>query len=143
MHQVAKTIQLNRAVRWLIPIAIIVLLVLNMPTRNSPTVNEISASDAKDLIDAGAVVVDVRGREAYGRHHLPGALAIPLAELRTAIPASLAFAKGKSIVVYCNDGVRTGPEGTQLLNQAGYGGAVNLKSGIEGWERAGYPVAKQ
>lgn len=41
-----------------------------------------------------------------------------------------------------HDGTTTGPEATQVLNKAGYSKAVNLKSGIEGWERAGLAVAK-
>ena len=142
MHQPAQIVQLNRAMLWFVPIAILMLVALNVPTGKPLHVKDVSASEAKALIDAGAVIVDVRGQGAYETRHLPGALAIPLAELKAAIPALLVSAKEKPIVVYCNDGVSTGPEGTQLLNQAGYGGAVNLKSGIEGWERAGYPVAK-
>ena len=32
------------------------------------------------------------------------------------------------------------PEGTQVLNDAGYKNAVNIRSGIEGWQNAGHPV---
>jgi rhodanese-related sulfurtransferase len=47
-----------------------------------------------------------------------------------------------AILIYCGDGVTHGPEGTEILNEAGYPNAVNLKPGIEGWARAGYAVAK-
>src|SRR5262245_49456591 len=112
MQQTAQIIQLNRAMRWFVPIAIILLLALNVPTRKPRDVKVVSASEAKALVDAGAVVVDVRGQGAYETRHLPGALAIPLAELQAAIPALLASAKEKPIVVYCNDGVNSGPDGT-------------------------------
>jgi len=140
MNQRAQAVQLNRAMLWLVPLVAIAFYVLNQPGTSSLNIKEVSVSEAKALIDSGAIVVDVRGPEAYGGRHVPGALSIPLAQLQAGVPASLSDAKDKPIVVYCNDGVITGPEGTQLLNNAGYGRAVNLKSGIEGWQSAGLPV---
>jgi len=105
-------------------------------------IGEVSIHDAKSLIDSGALVIDVRGEDKYQSRHIPGALSIPLAILRMGIPGSLAHAQDKPILVYCNDGVTTGPEGTQILNQAGYKQAVNVKAGIEGWADAGLPVQK-
>src|SRR5262245_2934905 len=107
MHQPAQIVQLNRAMLWFVPIAIVLLVALNMPTGKPRDVKDVSASEAKALVDAGAVVVDVRGQGAYETRHLPGALAIPLAELQAAIPASVVSAKEKPIVVYCNDGAQS------------------------------------
>jgi rhodanese-related sulfurtransferase len=140
MNQRAQAVQLNRTMLWLVPLVAVSFFVLNRPGTSPMNIKEVSVSEAKALIDSGATVVDVRGPEAYGGRHVPGALSIPLAQLQTGVPASLSDAKDKSIVVYCNDGVVTGPEGTQLLNSAGYSLAVNLKSGIEGWQSAGLPV---
>jgi rhodanese-related sulfurtransferase len=105
-------------------------------------IKEVSAADAKALVDAGALVVDVRGKEQFDVRHIPGAILISLEELRAKIPAALEGAKAKNILIYCGDGATRGPEGTEILNNAGYPNAVNLKPGIEGWERAGYAVAK-
>lgn len=106
-------------------------------------VKEVSARDAKALIDGGALVVDVRGKEQFNAGHIPGAISAPLGELEAAIPAALEGAQTKSILVNCADGVTTGPEGTAILNKAGYPNAVNLKPGFEGWKGAGYPVVKK
>jgi len=46
------------------------------------------------------------------------------------------------ILVYCNQGLAHGAEGTEILNKAGFAGAVNLRDGIEGWAGAGYPIQK-
>jgi rhodanese-related sulfurtransferase len=119
---------------------LVVLFAINSPTPKSFNVKDVSVSDAKTLLGGGAIVVDVRGEEAYGGRHIAGALLVPLAQLQAAIPAALAGAKDRPIVVYCNDGMNSGPEGTQTLNKAGYSGAVNLKAGIEGWEKAGFPI---
>jgi rhodanese-related sulfurtransferase len=105
-------------------------------------IKEVSAADAKALIDGGALVVDVRGKAQFDVRHIPGAILITLEELRAKIPAAVEAAKAKPILIYCGDGATSGPEGTQILNNAGYPNAVNLKPGLEGWVAAGYPVAK-
>jgi rhodanese-related sulfurtransferase len=105
-------------------------------------VNQVTVQEAKSLMDTGAVVIDVRGAEAYHTSHIPGAISLPLALLHSGIPQSIMQAKMKPVVVYCGDGVKSGPEGTHLLNKAGFANAVNIKSGIEGWEKAGLPVQK-
>ena len=119
---------------------------LMAPPASHPTpqlvVPELDVQQAKVLIASGALVVDVRPRDAYERKHIPGAISVPLAELRKGIPAELETAKTKDIVVNCGEGSTYGPEGTHVLNQAGFTRAANLKGGIQGWERAGFMVQK-
>lgn len=103
-------------------------------------VKEVTALEAKALMDAGALVIDVRDRAVSGRIHLPGAMLIPL-EVLSASLAQLETAKTRNIVVYCGDGSTLGPEATSKLNNAGFAQAVNLKSGLEGWRKAGLPTA--
>lgn len=99
-------------------------------------------AQAQAMIDAGATVVDVRGKGAYDAQRLAGAVSVPLDELRNGIPAALAEAKDKPVLVYCGDGVTTGPEATYLLMQAGFKTAVNMTPGFGGWRRAGLPVVE-
>jgi rhodanese-related sulfurtransferase len=108
--------------------------------RPSFNVIEVDIAQAKALISAGALIVDVREKEQFEYRHIPGALLIPLAMLRVAVPTAIAHAKDKAVLVYCGDGVTHGPEGTSILNKAGFAQAVNLKPGIEGWGAAGLPV---
>ena len=105
-------------------------------------VPEVDLAQARALVEAGAMVLDVRGQEQFTARHLPGAIVIPLAVLQSGIPASLVAAKDRPIVVYCNQGLLHGPEATQILHQAGFTHAVNLKAGIEGWAEAGLPIIK-
>ena len=105
-------------------------------------VPEVTVAAAKALIDAGALVIDVRGKDPFDYRHVPGALWIPLAQLSAAIPVSLAGAKDKAIVVYCNDGLATGPKGTRVLLDQGYAHALNLKAGVEGWDAAELPLVR-
>lgn len=105
-------------------------------------IQQVSVQEAKTLVDGGAMIIDVRGVDAYNTRHLAGAISIPLSMMEAGIPAVLSTAKSLNIVIYCNDGVTTGPEATQLLTRAGYTHAVNLRTGIEGWAEAGLPIKK-
>jgi len=130
----------QRRVLLALPIAAAAWLLLNRPGRPTFNIKEVGIEEATALITAGALIVDVRDRTAFAARHLVGSLSAPVGELAHAIPAALAAAKAQSIVVYCGDGVTHGPEGTELLNKAGYAQAVNLKPGIEGWAKAGLPL---
>lgn len=130
--------------RWL-PIALFALTLLliigsNTISRVDYDVPEIDVTTASTLIEAGAIIIDVRSESAYEGRHIPGAMLIPLAMLRAGIPAELEGLEAKEIVVYCNNGTDVGQEATHILNQAGFFHAMNLKSGIRGWADAGHPV---
>ena len=112
------------------------------PKNSDFNVKEVLLEEAQALIAAGALVLDVRERAAYETRHIAGALLAPVSALVASIPASLADARSKPIVVYCGNGTTIGPEGTHVLNKAGYTQAVNLKPGIEGWAAAGLPIER-
>ncbi|WP_409482723.1 rhodanese-like domain-containing protein [Noviherbaspirillum sp. ST 5-3] len=125
------------------PVAAGALYVLgrsDSPKRAEFNVREVVLAEAQALIAAGALVLDVRQRAAYETKHIAGAILAPVEALSAAIPASLAQARERAIVVYCGDGSTLGPEGTYVLNKAGYSQAVNLKAGIQGWAAAGLPI---
>lgn len=106
-------------------------------------VKEVDLAGAQQLIDAGALVIDVRGQDQFNFRHIPGAILITLEDLRAGIPQRLlAEAKDRAILVYCNRGLSHGTEATHILNVAGFAGAVNLKGGIEGRAGAGRPIQK-
>jgi phage shock protein E len=113
--------------------------VADMRRRNA--VLNVDLAEAKRLIDAGALVLDVRSRGAFDHRHVPPAMLVPLAVLEAGIPSSLAHARELPIVVYCNDGHRSGPQAAAILGENGFRNVVNMKSGIEGWSAAGLPLA--
>lgn len=109
---------------------------------NALNVPQLALEQAKALIDAGAIVLDVRGDEQFQHRHIPVAMLMPLDILQAAIPAWLSTVKDQPIVVYCGDGVSHGPEATRILVRAGFSRAANLTAGIDGWDKAGYPVKR-
>ena len=132
----------DRLPTYAVPLAALVVafVIYSMASDRHPNVKDVSVSEARELIAAGAVVVDVRDRSVSGSSHINGALLIPLEGLADRM-SEVSVDKSAPIVVYCNEGTSRGPRGTALLNEAGYTQAVNLKTGIEGWRAANLPTA--
>jgi len=130
----------NRNLTLIVGSFVVGMALVFMAPGKRPNVPELDTGGAKELIDSGALVTDVRELNVSAGSHIVGAMLIPLSTLPQRMQ-ELGIDQTKSIVVYCNEGTTRGPEGTVLLQQAGYTKAVNLKSGIEGWRAAGLPTA--
>lgn len=138
-----RAIELRKHLIGVVIVLGCLLWLSNSSRVDSYNVKEVDVSGAKELIDSGALVLDVRGKNQFDIRHIPGAVLITLDELRAGIPARIAAeAKDRLIVVYCNQGLVHGPKATAILNSAGYVNAVNLKPGIEGWTAAGQATKK-
>ena len=57
----------------------------------------------RELLDAGAQLVEVLPEQEYEEEHLPGAINVPLKALDAASTAQLD--KRRAVVVYCWDGL--------------------------------------
>lgn len=104
-----------------------------------PATDEVSRDELLRRVRAGEVtVVDVRPREEYTAGHIPGALSIPLEELRqrlAELPADqevVAYCRG-TYCVFAHDAVR-------LLTAQGRT-ARRLADGMLEWRLADLPVA--
>ena len=88
--------------------------------------------------DEQVVVLDVRPHEEYEAGHIPGAVSVPLSELRRQLdkipPSSevVAYCRGR----YCGLSV----EAVALLRRLGHR-AVRLEDGFPDWQQNGLPVA--
>lgn len=95
---------------------------------------EVSRAAAREMLDKGAQLVDVRADHEWETGHLPGAVHIPLAEL----PARVAEVdKDRPVILYCRGGNRSSMA-TAALAEAGYD-AAKLTEGAVGWEDEGLP----
>jgi phage shock protein E len=61
----------------------------------------IDRSRVREMVQAGAQLVEVLPRREYDEEHLPGAISIPLRELTAATTSELD--KSRPVVVYCYD----------------------------------------
>lgn len=84
------------------------------------------------------LVLDVRTPREYAAGHLKGSTLIPVQELQRRIQ-ELKDYKEKDILVYCRSGNRS-TVASNILIDAGFKQIYNLRSGILGWSKAGYPI---
>lgn len=98
------------------------------------TPKEVDRAAARQMIDAGAQLVDVRADHEWEAGHLPGAVHIPLAELPARVEE---IDKDRPVILYCRGGNRSSMA-TTALSEAGYD-AAKLSEGAVGWEEEGLP----
>lgn len=95
----------------------------------------ISPSDAKRLIDDGAILIDIRDIDEHARERIPQARNVPLSRL-----CDQPLGDGGKIVFHCKSGNRTRMN-APLLAQSTEAEAYILDGGIEAWKSAGLAVA--
>ena len=61
----------------------------------------VAYAELRELLDAGAQLVEVLPEAEYAEEHLPGATNVPLKQLNASSTAGLD--KKKSLIVYCWD----------------------------------------
>jgi phage shock protein E len=81
---------------------------------------------ARDWLNKGALVIDVRSEGEFQERHLPGAINIPLGQLREEI-GRRAPDKEQPLLLHCLSGARSGM-GRRILKHAGYSHVFNLGS---------------
>ena len=113
--------------------------------RNVP---EVSAEDAKRMLDSGEVdlIVDVREPAEWDAGHIPGALHAPRGMIEWYADPSyanhkpeLAGARDKRLVIQCASGGRS-LLAAQSLQRLGFNNVSSMKGGITDWKAQGLPV---
>jgi rhodanese-related sulfurtransferase len=92
----------------------------------------------KRVIERAVTVLDVRPAEEYRAGHIPGALSVPLGQLKKLLSK---LPKDQDVVAYCR-----GPycvlavEAVELLRKKGFT-AIRLEEGIQDWLAMGLSIA--
>jgi len=100
-----------------------------------PTPKEVSHAEAREMIDAGAQLIDVRADHEWDAGHIPGATHIGLPDLAARIGE---IDRDRTVILYCRGDNRS-DMATAALAEAGYD-AVKLAEGATGWEEEGLPL---
>jgi phage shock protein E len=87
---------------------------------------QISLQAARELLNNGAVVVDVRTPSEFASGHLPGAINIPLSDVAKMIPGRFPDRRN-AILLHCASGARS-EVAKRKLKTLGYTNAFNLGS---------------
>jgi len=99
---------------------------------------KISPQQAKQMLDEGAILVDIREPDEHAREHIADAKHIPLSLLDD---ADLNVHRGRPVVFHCRSGARTLGNASRLA--AKLGGecqAYIVDGGLDAWRKAGLPV---
>lgn len=126
----------------LLIVALVVYLLLQMGGANSntPTTNTlsstISVSEAYDMHQKGAFILDVRTVEEWNEFHAPDSTLIPLDQLVSRLNE---VPRDRQIVVVCRSGNRS-QQGRDILLNAGFEGVTSMAGGLNEWRANGFPI---
>ncbi|QSX09113.1 rhodanese-like domain-containing protein [Alkalibacter rhizosphaerae] len=122
-------------------IAILVAVVVSgCSSESKPMYVDISAKDAKELLDNNPDVVVIDVSPNYDQGHIPGAINYYLGDgsLDEAIST---LDKSKTYLIYCHvDSVAIA--GAEKLIEAGFEKVYRLEGNYSAWVEEGYPVEK-
>ena len=98
---------------------------------------EIGPRELQSMLEGGAaLLIDVREPDEFANGHIAGAVNMPLSRFS---PADLPDPQGKTVVLQCAGGKRSG----QALDQCAAAQSAidtHLAGGIGAWKDAGFPV---
>ena len=98
-------------------------------------VPDVAPEDAVELVEAGALLLDVREPDEWQAGHAPGAMHVPMRE----IPARVEdLSTDRRIVAICRSGARSRTVAEALVG-AGFD-VVNVGGGMRAWEAADLPI---
>ena len=100
----------------------------------------LSAMQAVWLMNQGALVIDLRGKESYDAGHIGDARNVPVAELESQAE-SLKKWRDKNVITYA-DGGTSGANGARALMKLGFTKVFNLQGGLDAWVKDNLPLAK-
>ncbi len=98
-------------------------------------VPSVDVPQARQLLDDGAALLDVRRDDEWRSGHVPDARHIPLDQLPTRADE---LPTDRRVVAVCRSGARSA-RATQFLRQVGLD-VVNLEGGMQAWARSGGTV---
>jgi rhodanese-related sulfurtransferase len=98
-----------------------------------PVPGVVSGQVARDLVEGGARIVDVRTPQEYAAGHVPGAVNIPFDQLGARAAAELGEPE-RPVVLYCRTGRRSGIA-AETLRALGYGRVYDLQRYVD-WPQA-------
>ena len=108
---------------WTIVVVIVVVFLALQVTRALGSLKE---GDAREYLDAGAIVIDVRTPAEFAGKSIPGVINVPLDQLAARINKVVPD-KEQVVLLHCRSGSRSG-HGTKVLKSMGYEKTYNLGS---------------
>jgi rhodanese-related sulfurtransferase len=120
-------------------LAVIGALVVEIKERASGFA-ALSAAQAVRLMNQGALVLDLRPKEAFEAGHIGEARNIPAPELESSAD-SLKKWRDRAVITYCDTGVAAA-SAVRTLTKLGFTKVFNLQGGLNAWVKDNLPLSK-
>ena len=114
------------------------ILIFTELQRKARGITSVDPQEAVKLINADAVVIDLRSAEAFALGHIVNAKNIPHDELDAGFEKLERF-KSKPMVAVCDAGM-TSTKLVNTLRKAGVENVYGLRGGINAWTQANLPL---
>jgi rhodanese-related sulfurtransferase len=100
----------------------------------------LSSAQAVRLMNQGALVIDLRGKDLFDAGHIVDARNVPAVDLPSQAD-TLKKWRDKNVITYCDSGVQ-GATAARTLSKLGFTKVFNLQGGLNGWVKDNMPLAK-
>ena len=104
-----------------------------------PDVPAVLPEEAAEMIDGGALLIDIRERNEWELMRIPGAVFKPLSEIQNWFED---LPRDQDIILQCRSGSRSAQATEALIRQAGFERVFNLTGGLIAWHSAALPVSR-
>lgn len=121
-------------------LAIAIAVVVNEILERAKGVGAISASQAVLMMNQGALVLDLRGKDVYDAGHIGEARNLAESELESSADSFKKW-REKNVIVYCDSGARSAAA-ARTLTRLGFAKTFSLAGGLDGWRKENLPVVK-
>jgi rhodanese-related sulfurtransferase len=117
-----------------------VALIVNEVRERMKSFAALSSMQAVRLMNQGALVIDLRLKEAFEAGHIGDARNVPAVELE-AQSDTLKKWRDRPVITYCDSGV-SGAGAARTLAKLGFTKVFNLEGGLNAWVKDNLPLTK-
>lgn len=100
----------------------------------------LSPLQASQLIEQGAVLVDIRDHTDYLREHIPQSISLPLTDITTG--KTVEGSGEQPVIFHCQAGMRTTNNADELMKAVSSGTVFLMSGGINAWKGAALPTVE-
>ena len=94
-------------------------------TYSHPAYHKVTPEVAKQMMNEGVVLIDVREADEYAEGHVKGAVNVPLSTLKPGVTLEAVPDKNQKVLVQCKSGVRA-EKASRILVESGYTHVYNM-----------------
>src|SRR5690606_4711922 len=121
-------------------IALLAAVVVFEIRQRSLGATQVGPAEAVRLMNAGAVVIDVRSAEAFRAGHITNARNVEIGQIGADNPV-LKRQKNTVLITVCDNGIVSNRAAAQL-RKAGFEKVFSLKGGLNAWRTENLPLVK-